>query len=142
MPSFICRSLVGDDIELYGGGIQVSDCVYVEDVANTFVAALNYTRRHDPDTFEVGPAISHTVLETAKEVIRQTAPMAMGLSKLVELPMRPGEVPGASVTSDNSKLAKLGIDVRDFVTLEDGIRRTATYYHDVWLPEYLQSVNL
>jgi UDP-glucose 4-epimerase len=34
-----CRALVGTDIEVYGDGTQVSDCVYVEDVARTFVTA-------------------------------------------------------------------------------------------------------
>lgn len=139
MPSFICRSLLGDDIELYGGGAQTSDCIYVGDVARTFVAALDYTRKNAPESFEIGPTESLTVREVAEEVIRQTAPYALGLSELVDLPMRPGEVPGAVVSADLSNLHKLSIDPSDFVKLEDGIARTAKYYHDVWMPEYLQN---
>lgn len=136
MPSFICRALVGDDIELYGGGSQISDCVYVGDVARVFVAALDYTRKNDPDTFEVGPLEHYTVRETAEKVISHTALIANKVSNIVDLPMRPGEVPGSVVSADVSNLSKLDIDPNDFVNLDEGIKRTVRYYADVWLPEY------
>jgi len=138
MPSFICRALVGDDIELYGGGVQVSDCVYVGDVARTFVNALKYTRENGPETFGVGPTKSHTVREVADIVLNAAAPYAIGpRSKIVDLPMRPGEVPNSSVTADTSKLHLLGLDPdKDFVTLEAGISLTTQYYAYNWLDEY------
>jgi len=136
MPSFVCRALVGDDIELYGGGIQISDCIYVGDVARTFVAALDYTRNNAPDTFEVGPVESNTVREIAELVVNNAAEYSDARSKIISVPMRPGEVPGASVFANVENLSKLKIDPKDFVSLEDGIQRTLKYYHDVWLSEY------
>jgi len=37
-PSFICRALKGDPLEMYGTGSQVSDMVYVTDVAEALSA--------------------------------------------------------------------------------------------------------
>lgn len=137
MPSFICRALVGDDIELYGGGTQVSDCVYVADVARTFVNALEYTRAYGPETFGVGPNESTTVREVAEIVLDQSAPYALGpRSKIVDLPMRPGEVANSEVKADTSKLHLLGLDPEDFTTLKAGIGLTAQYYAFNWLDEY------
>jgi UDP-glucose 4-epimerase len=53
------------------------------------------------------------------------------------LPMRPGEVPNAIVSSDTSTLAQIGMTAADFVPLEEGIRRTVDYYAEQWLPGWL-----
>lgn len=138
MPSFIMRALLGEDIQVYGGGTQISDCVHVRDVAKVFVAALKYTEDHGSlwgsgsswDSFEVGPAydafnvrsIAHLVVEEAGSD-----------SKIVELPMRPGEVEGAIVRADLRSLKLLkeyGIDADDFIPLEEGIRETVQWYRD------------
>ncbi len=126
MPSFICRALNGDDIEVYGDGKQISDCVYVQDVARVFVQALEYTNYHGaPEKpIEVGPAESITVNEIAQMIIDKSE----SSSRLIHLPMRPGETPNAVVSSDVSTLGILGEDARNFVSLEKGIENTIEYY--------------
>jgi len=41
-PSFACRAILGHDIEIYGDGSQISDMVWVGDVARTLVAAMEH----------------------------------------------------------------------------------------------------
>lgn len=145
MPSLICRALVGDDIELYGGGSQISDCVYVEDVAYVFVKALEWTAINGPvaKPIEVGPVTSNTILETA-EIALEIVGELMNLpryqwSKIKNLPMRPGEVVGARVSADVSTLGQIGINAENFTFLPSGVRKTAEYYYENWLDPYLYS---
>jgi UDP-glucose 4-epimerase len=137
MPSFACRALTGTAIEVYGDGQQVSDCVYAGDVAATFVTALEYTASNAPlaQPAQVGPvascAVNDIAVLVAKEAARLTGREPV---PVVHLPMRPGEVPGAVVSSDTTTLAPLGIDAVDFVPLEEGIRRTVEWFAESWLP--------
>lgn len=141
MPSFSCRALLGEPIEVYGDGTQVSDCVYVADVARTFVTALEETAAGaQPERpVEVGPAESCTVNDIADQVRIFAAELTgRPMVDLKHLPMRPGEVPNAVVKADVSTLAQIGLDAADFVPLGEGIRRTVEYYAQHWLPGYLK----
>jgi UDP-glucose 4-epimerase len=139
-PSFACRALVGADIEVYGDGTQISDCVYVADVAKAFVTALEHTAVHGPTEkpVEVGPLESLTVNDIARlvaeEATRYTGREPVAIK---HLPMRPGEIPNAVVTSDTSTLQQIGMTAADFVPLDEGIHHTVRYYAEQWLPGYL-----
>ncbi|MFI6854472.1 NAD-dependent epimerase/dehydratase family protein [Streptomyces sp. NPDC050416] len=139
-PSFVCRALTGTDIEVYGDGTQISDCVYVADVARAFVAALEHTAEHGPTErpVEVGPLESCTVNDIAR-LVAEEATGYTGLQPvgIKHLPMRPGEVPNAVVTSDTSTLQQIGMTADDFVPLDEGIHHTVRYYAEHWLPGYL-----
>lgn len=131
-PSFVCRALCGMPIEVYGSGEQISDMVYVGDVARVMVTAL------DSGVFgpiEVGPKQSITINEFAHKVNaavygEHQAP------DLVHLPMRPGEVPDAVVSADISTLESIGVDVDSFVGIDDGIAVTVNWFRtnegNVW----------
>lgn len=140
MPALSCRALVGADIEVYGDGTQISDCVYVADVARTFVQALEHTAAHGPTErpVEVGPLTSVTVNDIARlvaeEATRYTGREPVGIK---HLPMRPGEVPNAVVSSDTTTLQQIGMTAKDFVPLDEGIHHTVRYYAESWLPGYL-----
>ena len=137
LPAFTCRALTGTPIEVYGDGEQISDCIYVGDVASTFVTALEYTAEHGPleKPAEVGPTESCTVNDVARLVAHFAAEANGGKPVgITHLPMRPGEVPGAVVRSDTSTLEPLGIDPGNFLSLEEGIRRTVEWYAENWLP--------
>lgn len=137
LPAFTCRALTGTAIEVYGDGEQVSDCVYVGDVASAFVTAMEHTMAHGPldKPAEVGPVESCTVNDVARLVARFAAESSgRDPVEITHLPMRPGEVPGAVVRSDTSTLEPLGIDAQRFVSLEEGIRRTVEWYAENWLP--------
>ena len=139
MPSFICRALTGTPIEVYGDGSQISDCVFVGDVAATFVTALEYTAVNGPlpASAEVGPVQSSTVNDVA-QLVSWYAAEAAGLTpvEIVHVPMRPGEVPGAVVRADVSTLDPLAIDAGAFVPLVEGVRQTVEWYAKEWLPKW------
>lgn len=138
MPAFICRAILGSPIEVYGDGTQVSDCVYVGDVARVFVGALEYTDKYGAleEPVGVGPASSVTVNEVARLVSGITAVRTGGAPvPLTHLPMRPGEVPNAVVSADVETLRQLPSSywADTFVGLEDGLTRTVDYFLTEWL---------
>lgn len=140
IPSFVCRALTGEDIEVYGDGEQISDCVYVGDVARVFVRALEVTEifgERIAKPIEVGPDRHVTVNEIANFVAeRATYPYKP--VNVRHLPMRPGEVPGAVVTADVETLEVLGreYEADTFVSLEEGLDVTIGWYRDNWLNSY------
>jgi UDP-glucose 4-epimerase len=139
MPAFTCRALTGADIEVYGDGEQISDCVYVTDVADTFVTALEHTALHGPVSrpVEVGPVSSVTVNDIARLVsLYASSEMGQPPVHLTHLPMRPGEVPNAVVSADTSTLRQIGLNAKNFVSLEEGVARTVGWYAEKWLPTY------
>lgn len=125
-PSFCCRAICGDDIEIYGDGLQVSDMVYVEDVAKALVLATEYAANgvRLERVVEVGPAVNNTVLEVAEMIKR----LAGSESKIVHLPMRPGEIPNSTVCADVSTLEQIGMSADNMTDLEVGMARTVKYF--------------
>lgn len=124
-PSFICRALRDHPIEIYGDGLQISDMVYVADVADALVIALE---RADAgkvvDVVEIGPR-EHT---TVKEVAELIIDLCGSRSELVFLPMRPGEIPGASVTAKTETLELIGMNEKNLVPLVEGMKQTIEYF--------------
>lgn len=141
LPALTCRALAGAPIEVYGDGTQISDCVYVGDVAKVFVAALKHTAVSGSTErpVEVGPLTSVTVNDIARLVAARAAevtgrePVA-----ITHLPMRPGEVPNAVVSADTDTLKQISMSAADFVSLVEGVRRTVDYYAAEWLPGWLE----
>lgn len=132
MPALICRALTSKPIEIYGNGEQISDCVYVKNVAEALVTALKCAI--DGVVFdniiEVGPENHTTVNEIAEAVARLSSEVT-GLPPvdIIHLPMRPGEIPNARVVADVSTLNLIGLDVDDFIDLNDGISRTVEWFN-------------
>jgi len=128
VPSFVCRALSGAPIEVYGDGEQVSDMVYVTDVARTLLAALETAKSFTLPTrvIEVGPAVHSTVNHVAELVSQYAGPVA-----IEHLPMRPGEQAGASVTADNSTLIDVGIDADQMKPLDQGIQETVQWFQSM-----------
>lgn len=125
-PAFVCRALCGMPVEVYGDGSQVSDMVYVGDVAFALVRALE--RAAVGDVFdravEVGPAVHATVNEVAETVLAYA-----GMDgAIVHLPMRPGEIAGAEVTADVETLALVGLQPCDLISLDAGMETTVGWF--------------
>lgn len=127
-PSFVCRALTGLPVEVYGDGSQVSDMVYVGDVAQALVVALEKASQSKvfDVPVEVGPEHNSTVQEVAETIMRLTD----SESELVNLPMRPGEIPGAVVKADTSTLALVDMDPKTLVSLEEGMIKTIDYFKE------------
>jgi UDP-glucose 4-epimerase len=125
-PSFICRALRGDDVEIYGDGSQISDMVYVGDVAEALVRALDAAKAGVvfDRAVEVGPSEHMTVREVAELVIKLTG----SKSRIVCLPMRPGEIPGAVVSADVETLDLVEMHADSLVPVEHGMAETIEYF--------------
>ena len=113
-------------IEIYGDGKQISDMVYVTDVAECLVNALEMARRHAvyEKAIEIGPAEHQTVNQIAELIID----LSGSKSVIKHIPMRPGEVPGSTVIADVSTLPWVGMNPIDFVSLQTGMLRTIEYF--------------
>jgi len=133
-PAFACRALLGQPIEVYGDGQQVSDMVYVGDVAKVLVKSTEKAREGVvfSHAVEVGPSENKTVGEIA-ELINE---IAGSKSKIVNLPMRPGENAGDRVTADNSTLRLVEMSPLDLVPLKEGMEKTVAYFD-----QYLKDTN-
>jgi UDP-glucose 4-epimerase len=144
-PSFICRALTGNPIEVYGDGSQVSDMVYVRDGAEALVRALEAAA--DGVVFdravEVGSAYPVTVgavAEMVRAIVankKASAGMPHEAVDITYLPMRPGETPGTPVVADISTLDMVRMDPFDLVHLGPGLEATIDWYAAHWLPGYL-----
>lgn len=132
-PAFVCRALTGRPIEVYGDGEQVSDMVWVGDVAHALVAALDAAARRAPleTVIECGPPAdeSRTVNQIAEVVAAEAARVTGRDPVSVEhLPMRPGETPGAVVQADAETLRLVGVDPTSLRTVESGMRATVEWF--------------
>lgn len=128
-PSFICRALRCDPIEVYGGGEQISDMVYVTDLAKALCRAMEYaSASHVFDkVVEVGPAEHTTVMQVAQMVKELTN----SSSPIVSLPRRPGEQMNAPVYADTETLKLVGMSPAGLVPLRDGLELAIAYYRTV-----------
>ncbi len=130
IPAFVCRALCSQPIEVYGDGQQVSDMVYVGDVARALVQTLITTNMSGPlpKTVEIGPDEHTTVAEVAALIGQLVEAKGIAQAGIKHLPMRPGEIAGAQVMADNSTLGMIGMDPNQLTSLDHGIAATIDWY--------------
>jgi UDP-glucose 4-epimerase len=137
MPSFICRALTGEPIEVYGDGSQIMDMIYVADVARILTDALEKVDESGAitQTLEAGTGRRTTILDVAQivagEVVRRDPSRKVDINFL---PMRPGEDERSVVLGDPSTLKPIGLDGTDFVKLEEGTARAVEYFSEQLKP--------
>lgn len=129
-PALVCRALSGVPMELYGGGKQISDMVYVVDVAKALVTALEYADNGKviDHAIEIGPVESNTILEVAElvnEVIQKKGYKPVAIQPL---PMRPGETEGTKVSADTNTLKDIDFCIDCLVPLEEGLESTIDWF--------------
>lgn len=102
VPSFVCAALSGDPLRVYGGGTQVSDSIWVGDVAKVFVTALEQAAKGNVPShpIDVGNPSPTSVLDVANEVIKNIPG-----STIDSVPMRAGGPFGGPLDSEEKLLA-------------------------------------
>lgn len=130
MPSFVCKALTGQPIEIYGDGTQVMDMIYVADVARVLVTALEYTERNGAvrTVLEAGFGRPTTVTEIAEIVANEVASRTEFRVPVNHLPMRPGEDERSVVMGDPKTLEAIGMGDTYFLPLEVGVSKTVDYF--------------
>ena len=132
-PSFACRALDGQDVEVYGDGQQVSDMCWVGDVAKALVIATEKAASGVvfPEAVEVGPEINSTVQEVAEMIVRLSGTD----SKIVNLPMRPGELAGSTVKADVTTLRHVDMSADTLMPLEQGMAETVAWFKETYFED-------
>lgn len=92
IPSFGCRALSGDEIEVWGDGEQRIDLVHAEDVAKALVDAIDGPYG---TVIEAGTGKAITVRQVAQDILSATG----SDSQVIYHPMRQGEPEGAVVVA-------------------------------------------
>jgi nucleoside-diphosphate-sugar epimerase len=139
-PAFICRALSEMPIEVYGDGSQVSDMVYVGDVAKALVLALGQAMLGNvlEQVVEVGSPVHTTVEDVANLISRYAHDLGYPQLPTKHLPMRPGEKEGERVTANIETLSWIGFDPNDLVPLDEGMKQTVSFYENrrgaLWNP--------
>jgi nucleoside-diphosphate-sugar epimerase len=131
IPSVVRHALAGSPIDLTPGD-QARDFVYVEDVADAFIAAVT-TSTGVGGTFNVCTGTAVTVRDLVQRVLGLTA--SASVARFGTLSYRSTEV---AVLSGNPSRAEQHLGWRARVSLDEGLDRTIAWFRAVGtkLPEY------
>jgi len=129
-PAVVCRALSGMPVELYGGGNQISDMVWVGDVARGLVSGLEIAAQGKilDHVVEVGPAESTSIRAVAELIIDVCEQRGYERVPIVALPMRPGEEAGTAVRADSETLRSVGVEPDSLLPLREGMTRTVDWF--------------
>jgi UDP-glucose 4-epimerase len=115
IPRLISQALGGGSLVIFGNGEQTRDFVYVTDVVQALLRALD-VEGPDPLTFNVGSGIETTVNQVAREVLVQTG----SASNTIYSPVGGG---GVSRLQADLSLSQRVLGYRPKVTLRQGLER-------------------
>jgi UDP-glucuronate decarboxylase len=123
VSNFIVQAFRGEDITIYGDGLQTRSFCYVDDLIDGMIRMMR-----SPDDLtgpvNVGNPSEHTMIELAERVLR----IVGGKSKLIFLPIPQDDPkqrkPDISLATDRLKWSpKVG--------LEDGLKETVAYFRSI-----------
>ena len=123
VSNFIVQALKGDDITIYGDGMQTRSFCYMDDLLAGMVVMMN-SRDGFLGPVNIGNPKEFTMLELAEEVLKQVG----GRSKLVYLPL-PQDDP--KQRKPDISLAQSELDWHPSVGLADGLVDTIAYFKKV-----------
>ena len=122
ITTFIKRALQNLDISIYGDGGQVRDFIFVDDVAEANIAAMNYPGKTF-EIFNIGSGVETTIKELAEKIVALTK----SSSKIQYMPAREGDI--VYSLADVSKAKKvLGWEAK--TPLEQGLKQVIEYYRN------------
>lgn len=118
IPNFITQAMKGEDITIYGDGMQTRSFCYVTDLVEA-IHRVMFTS--DPTPFNVGNPDEYTIKECAEEIIKVLG----SSSKLVHLPLPKDDPRKRRPNID--KLQRVS-DYAPRVSFQEGIHATAEYF--------------
>lgn len=123
VSNFIVQALKGNDITIYGDGLQTRSFCYVDDMIDGFVRMMNSDSEF-AGPVNMGNPGEFTMLELAESVLK----LVGGKSKLTFHSL-PTDDPKQRQPDINLAKAKLGWEPK--VPLEDGLRKTVAYFRNL-----------
>ncbi|MCA1975007.1 MAG: SDR family oxidoreductase [Caenispirillum sp.] len=123
VSNFVCQALRGQDITVYGDGLQTRSFCFVDDLVDGLMG-LMATDESVVGPLNLGNPSEYTMLELAEAVIRLTG----SRSRLVHKPL-PADDPKQRQPDITRARDLLGWEPR--VPLDEGLRRTIDYFRSV-----------
>ncbi len=126
VSNFITQALRGDDITIFGDGMQTRSFCYVDDLIEGILRFMDLPagpegQPGEPGPINLGNPVEFTMLELAQTVIRLTN----SSSQLVYMPL-PTDDP--LQRKPDITLAKNKLDWTPSIKLEDGLQKTIAYF--------------
>ncbi len=118
VPSFVCQSIKGEDLTIFGDGSQTRSFCYVSDTVRGLIALME-SGHHDP--VNIGNPNEMTVKEFAQEVIRLAGSDSLLTNK--DLPVDDPKVRKPDITKARSIL-----NWEPEISLQDGLAKTIEYF--------------
>ncbi|MDQ2933205.1 MAG: NAD-dependent epimerase/dehydratase family protein [bacterium] len=120
---FINSALKNEDLVIHGDGKQVRDFIYIDDIVQANVTAMNYGNS-EFEVFNIGTGVEKTILELAEIIIELTG----SKSKIIYGEPRQGDIVYSQ--ADISKVTKK-LGWKSTVSLRDGLKQTIEYYKNI-----------
>lgn len=120
VSNFIVQALRGEDITIYGGGMQTRSFCYVDDLIEGFVRMMA-SNKDVTGPINMGNPCEFTILQLAEIILK----MVGGKSKLVMKPL-PQDDP--KQRQPDITLARSALGWKPVVDLEHGLDKTITYF--------------
>lgn len=120
---FIRQAIDGEEISLFGGGGQLRDFTYVDDVVEAFLLAAA-TDKADGQVFNLGGLEPMSLLDFVQLLIEICG---SGSYRCVPFPEDRKRIDIGNVYSDHSKIEK-ALGWRPRVCLREGLERTVAYF--------------
>lgn len=122
VSNFIVQALRGEDITIYGDGTQTRSFCYVDDLVEGMYRMMNTEDFTGP--VNLGNPGEFTMLELADKIIEMTG----SRSKLVYMPLPSDDPTQRKPVID---LAKEKLDWQPIIALEEGLKKTITYFEQI-----------
>lgn len=122
VSNFIIQALKNQDITIYGDGSQTRSFCYVDDLVRGMMSLMNKEGFHGP--VNVGNDGEFTIKELAEKIIELTN----STSKIIYKPL-PSDDP--IKRRPDLTLAKKELDYEPTINLEEGLRKTISYFESV-----------
>ncbi len=120
VSNFIVQALRGDNITIYGGGSQTRSFCYVDDMIEGFVRMMD-SEQGFTGPVNLGNPGEFTMLELAEQILRLT-----GSKSTLDFKPLPSDDP--KQRQPNIALAKEKLDWEPRISLEEGLKKTITYF--------------
>ncbi len=121
LPALVRKVIEGNDpVEVWGTGNDVRDLIYIDDMVQAMMRAMEKINRYD--TFNIGSGETHSVKEILAlilKICRRTD------ARIVYDPSKPSTIPRREV--DVSKAQQI-LGFKTGVGLEEGLKKTIAWY--------------
>ncbi|NUO07270.1 MAG: SDR family oxidoreductase [Candidatus Brocadia sp.] len=120
LPNFMCQALRGEDITVFGSGLQTRSFCYASDLVDGIYRLL-LSNEHDP--VNIGNPEEITICQLAREILALTG----SKSKII---FKPLPVDDPKIRQPDISRAKMLLGWEPRVSREEGLRKTLGYFKD------------